>query len=702
MPKLWMMKALPMWTILWIGLSLQLPAVASGSPALQASHDLAVQLDPVRAQLAGIDRITLNNLSASAIRLLIGENVVIDHLRINGNEAEYRRQGARMVVDLPASGDLGRLHLEIRYSGRFNDPAPSDPINTDNPGFGVSGTISPRGTLLLGGAGWYPSVEDAAERFRLEVAAPPGIRSVTAGRPLAATHRGDLTVSAWQIDTPVERLALVAGSFKVREKRSGHLYAATYFLEDDPVLSDQYLQASLQYLAEYEALFGPYPFAKFAVVENFFPTGYGFPSFTLIGGRVLRLPFIIHTSLKHEIAHCWWGNGVRVDYDSGNWSEGLTTYVSDYRYRERTSAAAAREYRRQLLRNYTELVPPQQDFALTQFLSRHDPLTRAVGYDKAAMVFHMLRQQVGDPVFWKTLRQLATERMFQTTSWQDIQTAFEAGCGCSLETFFRQWVRRAGAPQLILTQIERRSIGSGARVHGILRQSGTAFELAVPIRLTAGASTYEQDISVRGAQTDFEIQVPFMPARLEADPRSDIMRRLAPREIPPTINRLKSTRDLLVVLPDGRDGDRAGRIADRLGRALGLDNMQTVAAAEWSSKGGQAQNIMLMMTEENADTAAIWKHWLEVTPNSFSFQGKTFDRRRHTLVAVLPHPIRLDGFAAVYLFGQDEDRMRIATKVPHYGKYSYLVFERARNVVKATWPVNDSPLVYIWGDEPAG
>jgi len=70
---------------------------------------------------------------------------------------------------------------------------------------------------------------------------------------------------------------------------------------------------------------------------EFFPTGFGFSSYTLLGSSVLRLPFILSTSLGHEIAHCWWGNGVYVDYESGNWSEGLTTYVSDYLYTEMES-----------------------------------------------------------------------------------------------------------------------------------------------------------------------------------------------------------------------------------------------------------------------------------------------------------------------------------------------------------------------------
>ena len=65
----------------------------------------------------------------------------------------------------------------------------------------------------------------------------------------------------------------------------------------------------------YEEMIGAYPYAKFATVENWFPTGYGMPGWTLLGSQVLRLPFIPTTSFGHEIAHNWWGNSVFVEVD---------------------------------------------------------------------------------------------------------------------------------------------------------------------------------------------------------------------------------------------------------------------------------------------------------------------------------------------------------------------------------------------------
>ncbi|NIP28737.1 MAG: M1 family metallopeptidase, partial [Phycisphaerae bacterium] len=150
------------------------------------------------------------------------------------------------------------------------------------------------------------------------VIAPEGMLAVTAGQLEGHQTQNGKSVSTWLIKDPIRGLSLSVGPYIVRQKKVGNITAATYFFAETDHLAGAYLEATARYLKLYQDLFGPYPFNKFAVVENFFPTGYGFPSYTLIGGRVLRLPFIIHTSLGHEIAHCWWGNGVLVDYASGN------------------------------------------------------------------------------------------------------------------------------------------------------------------------------------------------------------------------------------------------------------------------------------------------------------------------------------------------------------------------------------------------
>ncbi len=40
-------------------------------------------------------------------------------------------------------------------------------------------------------------------------------------------------------------------------------------------------------------------------------------SYTLLGRTVIKMPFIVYTSLGHEIAHNWWSNSVFVDQKKG-------------------------------------------------------------------------------------------------------------------------------------------------------------------------------------------------------------------------------------------------------------------------------------------------------------------------------------------------------------------------------------------------
>ena len=175
------------------------------------------------------------------------------------------------------------VDLAIDYASTFADPVPLNPLNTDNPGFGVSGTISSKGTFILSGAGWYPRLADARESFDLRVNAPADTVAVTAGRLVGIDDTDKRTVSRWQIDQPVEGLSLSAGPYLVDRQSENGLSAATFLLSQNRPLSPRYLDASLGYLKRYSALFGPYPFDGFAVVENFFPTGYGFPGYKCVG-----------------------------------------------------------------------------------------------------------------------------------------------------------------------------------------------------------------------------------------------------------------------------------------------------------------------------------------------------------------------------------------------------------------------------------
>jgi aminopeptidase N len=538
---------------------------AYGQP-VAVHHDLRVALHPDRALLTGSDTLQMR-LDGTDAPLVLRLSPRAEILRVYAGERTpaYRFEGGelRILQEAPWSDEA---RVTIDYAATFTERPPLDPTYTENPGYGVDAVISPQGVFLASDAGWYPDIPGSRPTFRVRIETPAEMEAVTDGRRIL--HRVDASgnTSIWEVPYPSEGLALSAGPYHIASTEVQGIPVYTYLFADNMHLSETYLEAAAGYLRMYQGLFGPYPFEKYAVVENFFPTGYGFPSYALLGGSVLRLPFIVHTSLGHEIAHAWWGNGVRVQPALGNWSEGLTTYVADHLYKERESAAAARQYRLNLLRDYATLVDPANDLPLTAFRSRTDPASRAVGYGKGAMVFHMLRRLVGEQNFWQGLRELYRKRRFQAVSWYDFAGAFQQHSRFDLQRFLRQWIERPGAPQLTLEEVHAEPRAADWEVSAVLRQDSPHYRLKVPVRLESASGHQDRTVFLEGAAARLGFRTESRPQRLVVDPDVDLFRRLDPEEIPPIINRIKGSSSLVV----DRRGGQSPAHRPRSGGGAGL------------------------------------------------------------------------------------------------------------------------------------
>jgi hypothetical protein len=669
----------------------------SQAAVMSASHHIQIDLIPEKAEIVGRDDIAVRTGGNKVLAFRLGETLTQIRVEVGGKARNFEFKDGRLLIDLAAPEQNANLQISILYSGIFDDPVPVRPVNTDNPGYGVTGTISDKGSFLLAGAGWYPELLDSRPAYRITVSAPAGMIAVTAGRCLGHTTVNGKTVSDWEVDYPVQGLALSVGRYVLEEKPLGKATAATYLLPQNRHLASSYLDATAGYITLYSDLFGPYPFKKFAVVENFFPTGFAFPSYTLMGGSVLRLPFIVQTSLGHEIAHCWWGNGVYVDDAGGNWSEGLTTYVADYLYQEMKSAEAGREYRLQRLRNFSTLVRPENDFALSRFQSRDDPVTKAIGYDKAAMVFHMIRRVIGEENFWGSLRDIYRDRLFQPTSWSDLQRAFEIRSKRSLQNFFDQWVSRPGAPRFQLDSVSAENRGNEWKTDGRIIQAKPYFSFPLTLKLDTDQKTITRSIAVSGPATSFELICDGSPLKLTADPEDDIMRWLYPSEIPPAVNTLKGAASVLTVLPDNLD-PALEKAARTLVLSLGLKHNKFVAENELSRQLLVENDILLIGRPRAKDLLKEIPSQVDIRQNSFAVDGSVYDKPADAFFGVFSHPYAKKHIVALFMPLSPEYADVVAAKITHYGKYSYLVFQSGTNSAKGFWPATASPLMYQWHD----
>ena len=137
------------------------------------------------------------------------------------------------------------------------------------------GLIEARGVYLAGSTHWVPRVERCADDLYARGRTACGLEI---GQPRRAHFKQRQRSERWSVATPTEEVHLIAAPFTEYSRDAGAVKAFAFLRKPDQALADRYLDATAQYLEMYRGLLGPYPYSKFALVENFWETGYGMPS----------------------------------------------------------------------------------------------------------------------------------------------------------------------------------------------------------------------------------------------------------------------------------------------------------------------------------------------------------------------------------------------------------------------------------------
>jgi aminopeptidase N len=665
--------------------SLILSDCMAAEPPAVLSQDIAVALHPESHEITGESTVIIRPRGRSTILFTLARDATVVHCAITGKTVPFTFSGGLLSIALPTTPGIDKFTLAIAYRCRFNDQPPADAVSGEDPTYGVNAAVSRQGVFLGPGAGWYPIPEAMPMRRTLRFTAPEGVEAITSGRRSDHATENGVTSSAWEEARPAGDLSLSAGPYLIDELKLDGIPIYTYFTLANAGLVNRYLQASAKYIRFYEGVIGSYPFEKFAVVENFFPTGYGFASYTLLGSAVIRLPFIPDTSLPHEIAHSWWGNGVLIDYLQGNWSEGLVTYLADYLLEERKSPAAGRDYRMRILSDYASLVPAERDFPLREFSGRVDPASRSIGYGKGAMVFHMARKMIGDKAFFRGLAEVCREKLFTRASWDDFFKAFSRLSGKDFTPFRSEWLNRGGGPRLVLTGVTKRRSEDKWMVSGEVRQSLPVYRLPLQLQLETAGGNVCQTVNCESERTPFSFSVSNEPRRLLLDPDTENFRILSPAEIPPTVNRIKGAKSLVVVMtPDCRARQET---VELLLESLGQRGAEVIAESEGSASRLAGHDLLFCGVPEKP-YIIMAPGQTSVSRESFTFDRQIFDRPEDALFTVVRHPVDRDHIVALFYPLSAAAAAECARKITHYGKYSYLAFTAGENRLKGIAPAS--------------
>ncbi len=671
------------------------------------SHYLIIQIDPSQHLLKAEDRLDIHVKwgRLKTLSFLLNPKLKITRIvdqrtgqPIHWSETLFSAHAKRLDISLQRPEEF--LLLSISYEGTVYDPIVKESGLQFVKGDQTSGLISPEGIYLSSLTYWYPDKPDSMARFQVEATIPEPFRIVTQGELVTEDLKDGQWKSKWTSELPTESLTLVAGKYSVKRREVGGIKLSTYFFQEDDRFSQIFLNAAEEYLKIYSDLLGPYPFKKFDIVQNFFSSGYGIPTFTLLAPETIRQgkEFLRPGALDHEIVHSWWGHYVRYRRGTGNWVEALTTYCTNYYYKELKMAnEVARKHREDVMQKYAIQVPPSQDYPLRRFEGKGTELDGQIGYGKGSMVFHMLRRIVGKDHFFTTLRQFAAQYGGKQTGWEDIKNVFEEATGKRLDGFFSQWLDRPGGPQLKLENVKSQATSNGYTVTGKVVQEGDVYDLLLPVELDDGSVKKRLFLDVAKKRSSFSMEVPKMPLKLTLDPDGQLFRRLYPEEIIPGLNAFLEDPEKIFIISDQADEESRKVYLELARKTKEQKGGEILSKKEVTDE--KIRNSSVMLLGESWKTPIISKLLshipkpVDLKEGSFFIKGERVYEGDESLLLTFPNPLHPGKWVTIY-FGRSAGALSRARYIFFYGWDSYILFKNGRPKERGNFPTGSSLVSY--------
>jgi len=519
---------------------------------------------------------------------------------------------------------------------------------------------------------WYPQPKIMVE-YALSVTLPNNFIATSEAETVTIKQHDTGKTFYFHFRHPLDALHLAASTrYVLKKDLYNDIAIEAYFFKEDAHLADSYIAHTKKYLAMYETILTPYPYRRFAIVENIISTGFSMPTFTLLGKRVVHLPFIVNTSLGHEILHEWFGNSVYTDTVHGNWAEGITTYLADHHYAVLEGKGAA--YRKQIMVDYNAYVNADNAMPISDFFSRKNKAQKTIGYGKAAMLFHDLLKRYGDKLFFTALREFIRQSMFRAASWHDIQRSFEKVTGEKLYAYFGQWLSRKDIPQIGVESAELLVEQGKLKLNFTLVQHDEVYRLRVPITVYSDSGKKQSFVEVKDAKEKISLQLDEPIKKVVIDENYALMRQLTPEEVPPGLAGIMG-RDKLMVIAKTKERDMYKPLIN----ALGVKNITYFTPDE----------ITFTQMEKNSFLIAGYDN--TIVNRLF---GKQDIPKEDVRIKVYKNPYNVNERIVLFHTKNKAEAKAVHLKISHYGKYSELAFQNGQNTHKAIAETTNGILVF--------
>ncbi len=404
------------------------------------------RLNPIRD---GIDRLTLDAV-----------NLTIQSVKIADIEQTFDYDGEQLHIRLKQPTKIGEV-IELAIAYQVEKPQ--------------------RGIYFVAPDHYYPDKptqvwtqgEDEDSRFwfpcfdypgqlatsEIRVNVPGSLMAISNGELIGTETNGDRKTYHWlqkQVH-PSYLVTLAIGDFaELKDEWQGK--PVTYYVEKGREKQARLSMGKTPRMIEFfSQKYGyPYPYPKYAqvCVDDFIFGGMENTSTTLLTDRCLldERAAIDNRSTEslvaHELAHQWFGDLVVIKHWSHAWiKEGMASYAEVLWFEQEYGSDDAAYYLLGEARSYLDEDASRYRRPLVTHIYREaiELYDRHI-YEKGACIYHMIRAELGDDLFWKSIATFLTDNAHKTVETVDLLRAIEKATGRNLMFLFDQYVYRGGHP----------------------------------------------------------------------------------------------------------------------------------------------------------------------------------------------------------------------------------------------------------------
>lgn len=375
---------------------------------------------------------------------------------------------------------------------------------------------------------WLPTVDHPSDKATVEfiVKAPKHYQVVAVGLKIEEQYTDTNVISHWKTEVPLPTKVMVFGVAEfamqnIENYKGTQISTWVYPQNKEEGFLDY--KVAIKPMEFFSSHIAPFPFAKLANVQ----------AKTKFGGmenagcifyyeRSVSGKQEVESLIVHEMAHQWFGDAISEHNWHHIWiSEGFATYFTslytENQYGKEKFLTAMKQSRDLVIRYSKRNLAPIIDTTLnvsTRLLSTNS-------YQKGAWFLHMLRNELGDPLFWNVIQAYFKKYEHKNVLTEDFQAVVESLSGKDFDLFFNQWLYQKGHPVLSL----KWNYKSG-RINLNLKQEQKHFVFNFPLELriiNEDGSSDIQILMIDKADFKFSIFSALKPRNIMMDPNINLL-----------------------------------------------------------------------------------------------------------------------------------------------------------------------------------